>query len=202
MQVKLLRVLQTGEFRRVGGEKTVRVDVRVVVASNRDLGKLVEEGKFREDLYYRLNVVRVVLPPLRERREDIPLLVEHFLRKHAAELGREPPRIARAALQRLMSYRWPGNVRELENEILRAAALGGDLLTVDDLSPHVAAGEAAPDSDDDLTLKRRVERLERTLVAEALQRTGGNQSQAAKLLGLSRFGLQKKMQRYDLAGEG
>jgi len=204
MQVKLLRVLQTGEFRRVGGERTVKVDVRVVVASNRDLGKLVEEGKFREDLFYRLNVVRVVLPPLRERREDIPLLVDHFLRKHAAELGRQPPRIARATLQRLTSYRWPGNVRELENEILRAATLGGELLTVDDLSPHIAAGEpdGASEGDDDLGLRRRVERLERTLVSEALQRTGGNQSHAARLLGLSRFGLQKKMQRYKLASDG
>jgi transcriptional regulator with GAF, ATPase, and Fis domain len=201
MQVKLLRVLQTGEFRRVGGERTLKVDVRLLVASNRDLGRLVEEGRFREDLYYRLNVVRVALPPLRERRDDVPLLVEHFLRKHAGVTGQDgPKKIARAALQKLIGYRWPGNVRELENEVLRAASLGGEVLGVADLSPQVAAGEpeAAVDSPDDLTLKTRVERLERTLLKEALGRSSGNQSQAARLLGLSRFGLQKKLKRYRL----
>src|SRR6476620_2427933 len=115
MQVKLLRVLQQGEFRRVGGEKTIKVDVRVLVASNRDLSRLVEEGRFREDLFYRLNVVRVALPPLRERREDIPLLVEHFLAKHAQAAGKPAKRVARAALTKLLGHRWPGNVRELEN---------------------------------------------------------------------------------------
>jgi transcriptional regulator with GAF, ATPase, and Fis domain len=198
MQAKLLRVLQTGEFRRVGGERTLKVDVRLLVASNRDLGRLVEEGRFREDLFYRLNVVRVALPPLRERRDDVPLLVEHFLRKQAEASGGEPRRIARAALQKLIGYRWPGNVRELENEVIRAASLGGDVITVADLSPQVAAGEpeAAVDSPDDLTVKTRVERLERTLLREALSRADGNQSQAARMLGLSRFGLQKKLKRY------
>jgi transcriptional regulator with PAS, ATPase and Fis domain len=196
MQSKLLRVLQDGEFRRVGGERGRKVDVRVIAASNRELGRLVEEGKFRQDLYYRLNVVRVALPPLRERREDVPLLVAHFLKKQAAD-GREK-RIARAALIRLVAYRWPGNVRELENEVMRAAALGGEVIGVDDLSPQVAAGEpdAALDSPDDLTLKTRVERMERLLLREALGRAGGNQSQAARLLGLSRFGLTKKLKRY------
>ena len=198
MQVKLLRVLQQGEFRRVGGEKTLKVDVRLLVASNRDLGRLVEDGKFREDLYYRLNVVRVALPPLRERRDDIPLLVEHFLKKFAAENRRPAPRLARAALHKLIGYRWPGNVRELENEVVRAVSLGGEVLTVEDLSPQVASGEpeAAVDSPDDLTLKDRVERLERTLLREALHRAAGNQTQAARLLGMSRFGLQKKLRRY------
>jgi transcriptional regulator with GAF, ATPase, and Fis domain len=200
MQVKLLRVLQEGEFRRVGGEKSLKVDVRVLVASNRDLGRLVEEGKFREDLFYRLNVVRVALPPLRERRDDIPLLVEHFLRKFADDHKRPPRRIARAALHKLVGYRWPGNVRELENEIARGASLGGEVISVEDLSPQVAAGDpaAALESPDDLTLKQRVERLERTLLREALHRSGGNQTQAARLLGLSRFGLQKKLRRYGL----
>jgi transcriptional regulator with GAF, ATPase, and Fis domain len=200
MQTKLLRVLQSGEFRRVGGERTQHADVRVLVASNRDLQRLVDEGRFREDLFYRLNVVRVGLPPLRERRDDVPLLVEHFLRKHAEATGGKAKRIARAALARLVGYRWPGNVRELENEVMRAAALGGELIGVDDLSPHVAAGEpeASIDSPDDLTLHTRVERLERTLVREAMGRSGGNQSHAARLLGLSRFGLQKKLRRYHL----
>jgi len=200
MQAKLLRVLQTGEFRRLGGERTVHVDVRLLCASNRDLSRLVEEGAFREDLFYRLNVVRVGLPPLRERRDDIPLLVEHFLGKHAQKRGAKPPRLQRAALQKLVGYRWPGNVRELENEILRAAALGGETIAVEDLSPQVAAGdpEAAFDSPDDLGLKKRVERLERTLLREAMARADGNQTQAARLLGLSRFGLQKKLRRYGL----
>src|SRR5262249_35676620 len=113
MQAKLLRVLQEGEFRRVGGEKTLRVDVRVLVASNRDIGRLGEDGRFREDLSYRLNVVRVALPPLRERRDDIPLLVEHFLAKFAGDNRQPAKRIARNALHRLVGYRWPGNVREL-----------------------------------------------------------------------------------------
>jgi transcriptional regulator with GAF, ATPase, and Fis domain len=199
MQAKLLRVLQSGELRRLGGERTLKVDVRLLVASNRDLSRLVEEGRFREDLFYRLNVVRVGLPPLRERRDDIPLLVEHFLGKHA---GGRPLKLQRAALQKLVGYRWPGNIRELENEILRAAALGGEVITVADLSPQVAAGdpEAAWESPDDLGLKKRVERLERTLLREALARADGNQTRAARLLGLSRFGLQKKLRRYGLEG--
>jgi DNA-binding NtrC family response regulator len=200
MQAKLLRVLQSGELRRLGSERTLKVDVRLLCASNRDLQRLVEEGHFREDLFYRLNVVRVGLPPLRERRDDIPLLVEHFLTKHARAANRKPPRLQRAALQKLVGYRWPGNVRELENEILRAAALSGEVITVEDLSPQVAAGdpEAAWESPDDLGLKKRVERLERTLLREALARAEGNQTQAARLLGLSRFGLQKKLRRYNL----
>jgi transcriptional regulator with GAF, ATPase, and Fis domain/tetratricopeptide (TPR) repeat protein len=195
MQAKLLRVLTTGEIRRVGGERTLKVDVRLLVASNRDLERMVEEGRFREDLFYRLNVVRVALPPLRERRDDIPLLVEHFLRKQPGK----PKKISRAALAKLVGYRWPGNVRELENEVQRAAALGGEVIGLEDLSPAVASGEpeAALDSDD-LGLKPRVERLERSLLREALARADGNQSQAARLLGLSRFGLQKKLRRYGL----
>jgi transcriptional regulator with GAF, ATPase, and Fis domain len=200
MQAKLLRVLQSGELRRLGSERTLKVDVRLLCASNRELQRLVEEGRFREDLFYRLNVVRVGLPALRERRDDIPLLVEHFLAKHAKATGKKPPRLQRAALQKLVGYRWPGNVRELENEVLRAAALGGEVITADDLSPQVAAGdpEAAWESPDDLGLKKRVERLERTLLREALARADGNQTQAARLLGLSRFGLQKKLRRYGL----
>jgi len=200
MQVKLLRVLTTGEFRRLGSERAHQVDVRILAASNRDLGKMVEEGRFREDLFYRLNVVRVALPPLRERSDDIPLLIEHFLTKHAAVLDDKPRRIERAALQRLCAYRWPGNVRQLENEILRASALSNGIITVADLSPQLLADAATGtvESPDDLGLKRRVESLEQTLIKEALGRTDGNQSQAARLLGLSRFGLQKKVRRYNL----
>jgi transcriptional regulator with GAF, ATPase, and Fis domain/tetratricopeptide (TPR) repeat protein len=193
MQTKLLRVLQDGEFRPVGGERVIRVDVRVIAASNKDLRKLVEDGSFREDLFYRLNVVRIDIPALRDRREDIPMLVEHFLRKHGAE-GR---RISKAAMARLMGYGWPGNVRELENEVMRLVALAGDVIEPEDLSPQLSAGEPLALRDpDDLTLKPRVEHLERQLIKRALELTRQNQSRAAKLLGLSRYGLLKKLKRY------
>jgi len=200
MQGKLLRVLQEGEFRRVGGERTEKVDVRIVVATNRDLGRLVEEKKFRQDLFYRLSVVRIDLPPLRERKEYVPLLVQHFLDKLPAAPGARGKRtIEPAALARLTAYAWPGNVRELENEILRAGTFAGARITTADLSPRIAAGDVAGldvSAADDLRLRPRVERLERALIREALARQRGNQTRAAEALGLSRFGLQKKLQRY------
>jgi transcriptional regulator with PAS, ATPase and Fis domain len=207
MQGKLLRVLQEGEFRRVGSERTRKVDVRIVAATNRDLARMVEEGKFRQDLFFRLNVARIQLPPLRERREDIPAMVAHFVAKQAASTvtsaGAEPKPVDPAALAKLVAHRWPGNVRELENEIMRAHALSGARITVADLSPAVAAaGDAGPvvsDDPDSLLLRPRVERLERSLLREALGRSGNNQTKAAELLGLSRFGLQKKLKRYRLA---
>jgi len=202
MQGKLLRVLQEGELRRVGSERMRKVDVRIVAASNRDLGRLVEEGKFRRDLYFRLNVAQIALPPLRDRRDDIPLMVEHFRAKGAAAAGRAPKPIDPAALARLVAYRWPGNVRELENEITRADALSGDRITVADLSPAVASSGdpgVLPTDPDNLELRPRVERLERSLLREALGRAGNNQTKAAEMLGLSRFGLQKKLKRYNFA---
>jgi transcriptional regulator with GAF, ATPase, and Fis domain len=209
MQGKLLRVLQAGEFRRVGSERTRKVDVRIVAASNRDLSRMVEEGKFRQDLYFRLNVARIFLPPLRDRREDIPLIVEHLVAKHAAP----PPKggattggakaIGPDVMARLIDYRWPGNVRELENEIMRAMALSGERITVADLSPQVAArgddGPGRPEDPDSLMMRPRVERLERSLIREALARCGNNQTKAAEALGLSRFGLQKKLRRYNFS---
>ena len=196
MQAKLLRVLQEGELRPVGGDRTVAVDVRVIASSNRDLGALVREGGFREDLYYRLNVITVRLPSLSERPEDIPLLVEHMLGKHG---GGRSLTVDRAALRRLTTARWPGNVRQLENEIMRAAVLADDVIREEHLSPEVrlaAAASARPD--DELDLRGRVEQLERSLIERALARHQGNQSRAAKTLGLSRFGLQKKMKRLGL----
>jgi DNA-binding NtrC family response regulator len=163
----------------------------------------VSDGKFRQDLFFRLSVVRLTLPPLRERREDVPLLVEGFLDRFAQSAGGERKGVEPAAIAKLIGYRWPGNVRELENEILRAAAFAGPRITVADLSPHVAAGAdgAAPDDGglDSLLLRPRIERLERTLIREALTQHGGNQTRAAEALGLSRFGLQKKLRRYGLA---
>ena len=202
MQGKLLRVLQEGEIRRVGSERTRKVDVRIVAATNRDLGRMVEEGKFRRDLFFRLNVAGIVLPPLRERREDIPLMVEHFLAKLAKRDGRPAPKpMEPAALARLCAYRWPGNVRELENEVTRAEALSGARITAPDLAPRIVSAEEAgvisTEDHDNLMLKPRVERLERSLLREALGRSGNNQTKAAELLGLSRFGLQKKLKRYN-----
>jgi len=204
MQGKLLRVLQLGELRRVGSEHTRKVDVRILTASNRDLARLVEEGKFRRDLFFRLNVAQISLPPLRDRRDDIPLMVEHFLARQAKAAGRAAPKpLDPAALARLVAYRWPGNVRELENEITRADALSGDRIGLADLSPQVAAagdaGASAADDPDSLLLKPRVERLERSLLREALGRAANNQTKAAEILGLSRFGLQKKLKRYNFS---
>ena len=197
MQTKLLRVLQNGEYRPVGGTDTRVTDVRIIAASNKDLSQLVASGVFREDLFYRLNVILIQIPPLRDRREDIPLLVDHFLSKHAAQ-GR---RVGTAAMAALMGHAWPGNVRELENEVMRAAALGGEVILVDDLSPQVGSGAPLALADpDDLDLRNRVEHLERDMISRALERTGGNNTHAAQLLGLSRYGLLKKLKRLEMAG--
>ncbi|MCG5055720.1 MAG: sigma 54-interacting transcriptional regulator [Myxococcales bacterium] len=203
LQGKLLRVLQEGEYRRVGGQKTETTDVRLVVATNRDLQTLVKEGRFRQDLYFRLAVVRVDLPPLRARGEDVPLLVRHFLSRLQKQAGVRARQISAEALSRLCAYSWPGNIRELENEIARASAFADETIGVSDLSPHVAASalvaSAAPSFDvDDLKLKPRVEQLEKGLLRDALDKCGGNQTRAAAALGLSRFGLQKKLKRYGL----
>lgn len=200
MQTKLLRVLQEGEIRRVGENRARKIDVRVVAASNKPLEALVKQGRFREDLYYRLNVLHIDVPCLRERPQDIPELVEHLLGRLARD--REVPHVTDAALSRLMSHTWPGNVRELENHLARAMAMSGDIIDVADLSPRLASVVARSDLDDgdDLQLKPRVEALERRLVDEAMRRTGGNQTAAAKLLGMSRFGLQKKLKRYGISG--
>jgi transcriptional regulator with GAF, ATPase, and Fis domain/tetratricopeptide (TPR) repeat protein len=194
MQAKLLRVVQEGEFRRVGGEQPLRASVRLLAASNRDLGKLVSAGRFREDLYYRLTVVRVDVPPLRERREDIPLLCEHLLEKHFPGAGRS---VTPDAMRALSAYRWPGNVRELENVLLRAAALSDGPIRPADLPAEVQPGAAQADPDD-LRIRTRVADLERDLIRRALQGASGNQSHAARVLGISRFGLHKKMQRFRL----
>ncbi len=214
MQKKLLRVLQEGEVRRVGGHAVRKVDVRVLCATNRDLVRLVKEGRFREDLFYRLCVVRVRIPPLRERREDIPLLAVHFLDRIAAEAGGAAPRLEADALDALADYGWPGNVRELENEIRRAATLSGGVITREVLSAHVResregpaaaggpAGGEAPGAGGAAgrPLREAVEELERVLLRAALGEAGGNKTRAARALGLSRLGLRKKMSRYGIDG--
>jgi len=196
MQTKLLRVLQDGEIRPVGSAEVRTTDVRIIAASNKDLSALVEAGRFREDLFYRLNVIQIQIPPLRSRREDIPLLVDHFLAQHGSGSAR---RVDPDALAMLVGHGWPGNVRELENEIMRAAALGGEVIGVDDLSPGVRGGIPLSLSDpDDMNLRSRVEHLEREMITRALAQTRGNKTQAARLLGLSRYGLLKKIKRYKL----
>ena len=205
LQGKLLRVLQEGEYRRVGGQRTEKTDVRIIVATNKDLQTMVKDGQFRQDLFFRLAVVRVQLPPLRERSEDIPLLVRHFLDVWKDKPGVRAQRVSSDALARLCGYRWPGNIRELENELARATAFSGETIEVTDLSSQIAAqgigssGEGGSQILDDLDLKNRVERLEKGLLREALSKFDGNQTRAAAALGLSRFGLQKKLKRYGFA---
>ncbi len=196
MQTKLLRVLQNGEVRPVGSERVHRVDVRIVGATHRDLEAMVASGAFREDLYYRLNVVSIRVPPLRERALDIPLLVTHLVERHAA--GRRI-KVTRAAMDRLCSFPWPGNVRQLENEIRRALVLADERIDVGDLSDEVVRGGPNAARDAGLGLKARIDALEAQLVKDALVQTRGNQTRAAEVLGISRFGLQKMMRRLGIA---
>jgi transcriptional regulator with GAF, ATPase, and Fis domain/tetratricopeptide (TPR) repeat protein/predicted Ser/Thr protein kinase len=201
LQVKLLRVLQEKTFQRVGGEEDRQADFRLLAASNKDLAELVREGTFREDLYYRINVIQLRLPPLRERREDVPLLIEHLLRRH----GGGDRRLSRAALGLLMEHSWPGNVRELENELLRALALGESTIRVEDLSARLAGSPSTtgplPGVGPGTTLKEAVAELERNLATAALSRCGGNVTQAARQLGMTRVGLHKLMTRHGIRRE-
>ncbi len=195
MQAKLLRVLQDGDVRPVGGDRSRRVDVRVLAATHRDLGEMVRKGTFREDLFYRIAVMVVPVPALRERREDIPALIAHFIDKHS----HRNVSVDRGAMSRLLHHSWPGNVRQLENEVMRACVLSDGTIREQDLSPAVAIAEArtmdAPKSDT-LDLRTAVDDLERQLIERAMRAHGGNQSRAARALGLSRFGLQKKLKRF------
>jgi two-component system response regulator AtoC len=184
LQAKLLRFLQEREFERVGGVTPISVDLRVIAATNRNLEGALEKGLFREDLYHRLNVVPVSLPPLRERKEDIPVLSQHFLRKYSTATRRNVNEITREAMERLMAYNWPGNVRELANVIERAVVLGsGPTVTLGDLPGRIVAREpmAAPDS---LSYREGVNAARKQLILRALSQTQGNRSAAAKVLGL------------------
>ncbi len=216
MQVRLLRVLQDGEIRPLGSSETLRVDVRVVAATNRDLKKRVEEGRFREDLYYRLRVVEITLPPLRERSSDIPALAHHFLDETSARMGRSFSGFSNAAMDRLVAYEWPGNIRELANEIERTAALAdhGKTIGLEDLSEHVRGGAAAvalgggesalalTQSIDapieDWDLNRSVDRLKRIMLIRSI-RECGSKSAAAERLGIPRQSLQKMVKRLEIS---
>ncbi len=194
LQAKLLRAVQEGEIRPVGSSRSRKVDVRLVTATHRDLPSLVSQGAFREDLFYRLAVVTVELPPLRERREDIPALVAHFLERHDPDGDAE---IDARALSLLSAFAWPGNVRQLENEIQRALVLSRGRIQPEHLSQAVR-GDAVDEAVDELDLKGQVRVLERRLIGDALTRCQGNQTKAAKLLGVSRYGLQKMLKRLDI----
>ena len=177
-----------------------KVDVRIISASNQDLKKLIEAGRFRLDLFYRLNVINVVLPPLRERKEDIPLLVEHFVRREVVLPG-QAKELAAGVLEALVSYHWPGNVRELENEIRRAVALSSGQITAADLSPHIKKANVERydiGHPEGLTLRARLEILERRIIKDVLARLNGNKTRGAEELGLSRFGFLKKLDKYGL----
>ena len=193
IQVHLLRVLEEKEFTRVGGNEPLRVNVRVISATNKDLRKAIEKQEFREDLYYRLNVVNIELPPLRERKEDIPLLAEHFLHKFASENRKEVTGFSPDGMEFLLNYDWPGNVRELENAIERAAILAkNSLITMDDLPKKnlSLAHSAAP--------RKSLKEIEKEHILNILHKTGENYSEAARILGISRMTLYKKARVYDL----
>jgi len=208
LQVKLLRVLQEGEVRRVGATQTRHVDARIVAATNRSLEKDVEEGRFRGDLYYRVAVVTLSLPALRDRPQDVPVLIQHLLSIHAERLGVVVHEIDRPAMDALLSYAWPGNVRELENVIERALVLAdGPQITLADLPDHlrdvgsaplIPAGSSALGDDEDLSVKRRSAALEKQLIRKALARTGGHRGKAAEILELSDRALRYKIQEYAL----
>jgi DNA-binding NtrC family response regulator len=205
LQAKLLRVLQEREFERVGDSHPVKVDVRIIAATHSDLAKMVSEGTFREDLFYRLNVIPVKLPALRERRDDIPLLVQHFLQKLNADLGRPPSTMSQEALRRMMAYHWPGNVRQLENVVERALAFsqGRPQIDVPDLAPDMRSPEPAAAAaevwfpDDGLDFEGYISGVELSLIKQSLERTHGNKRQAAKLLKLKRTTLIEKLKRLE-----
>jgi two-component system response regulator AtoC len=200
LQVKLLRVLQESEIRPLGCSRSRSVDVRILAATSRDLARMIQRGAFREDLYYRLNVVHIEMPPLRERSEDLPLLCQHFIDRFNQRLGSRVQGITPAAMQRLARYRWPGNVRELENAIERAMVLtDAEWLTEKSFTPNVvedAIASAASPGPHTLSIKNAQKTLEKELIVKALHATGGNRTQAARLLEISHPSLLSKMKQY------
>jgi transcriptional regulator with GAF, ATPase, and Fis domain len=199
-QAKILRVLQERAFRRVGGNKEISIDVRVVAATNKQLDREMREGNFREDLFFRLSVLEIYLPPLRSRRDDVPLLVNHFVKKIEQKLETKIKGFSIQAMRALSEYDWPGNVRELENEVERAMTLAGDgaLIEIDDLSLKINQPKATIDLPDNLSadsLRGALDKLESHLLQEALEKYQWNKSEVARKLGISRLGLQKKCER-------
>jgi transcriptional regulator with GAF, ATPase, and Fis domain/pSer/pThr/pTyr-binding forkhead associated (FHA) protein len=210
MQKKLLRAIQEGEIRRVGGKDVVQVDVRMVSASNKDLAELIKTGQFREDLFYRLNVVKITLPPLRDRREDIPLLVEHFLEKLARDAGQPRRSVDEPAFWYLQNYSWPGNVRELDNEIRRAVAMSDGLIMVDNLKDEIKSQDLFKPAVRIRTggqlkdiVREAIEDVERKVIAQTLEECGWKKTEASSRLGISRPTLDAKIEQYGLSrGKG
>jgi two-component system response regulator PilR (NtrC family) len=205
MQVKLLRVLQERRFRRVGGTEEIEADIRIIAATNQDLARLVSEGKFREDLYYRINVIPVHLPALRERRDDIPLLAEHFLARYSEQMSKKLTGISAEAMRHLTVYDWPGNIRELENVIERAVALEQTpAILPDSLPGHVVGKGARPGAhavelpEEGIDLEQHVQGVEREFIAQALRRAGGVQVKAAELVGMSFRSFRYYAKKYNL----
>ena len=196
-QAKILRALQQGTFERLGGTQTIKTDCRVIAATNKDLEAAVAAGRFREDLYYRLSVVPMPIPPLRERKEDIPALANYFLKKHSEKNRKHMKRIAQEAMDKLVAYDWPGNVRELSNCIERAVILSlGDDITLESLPNSIRQSSSAPAGDLNI-----MEQAERSAILTALKSCGGNKSLAAEKLGINRKTLASKMQRYNISEE-
>ena len=211
LQAKLLRVLQEREFERMGDDRSIRIDVRVIAATNADLVQMVRDGGFREDLFYRLNVIPIFLPPLRERREDIPLLVRHFVEGFSRQQGRSREvTVTQAAMRRMMAYGWPGNIRQLENAMERALALSRNRASIDvgDLPPELQQASLSepaalpPIPDDGFDMAAYIAGIERQLMLRALDDTGGNRQQAARRLGLKRTTLVEKLRRLGEADGG
>jgi len=202
LQVKLLRVLQEQTFERVGGERTVKVDVRIIAATNRDLKGEVAAGRFREDLFYRINMIPIVLPPLRERREDIPLLVEHFVQKHAPHTNPAVGGIRDDALGRMMAYHWPGNVRELENAVNQALVFAeGDRIDIASLPAILQGGDetdklSVPQGE--MALPEILDELERQLILKAFKKANGVKTETARLLGIKTSALYYKLDKYEI----
>jgi two-component system response regulator AtoC len=202
LQVKLLRALQEEEIKRVGDTQSTKIDIRVMAATTKDLAEEVKSGRFRDDLYYRINVLHITVPPLRERPEDIPQLILHFIDKTRKRLSSEVSGVSPAAGRALQAYSWPGNVRELENFIERAMVMaGGDSIELGDLPPALQAKVETADfvaDDNNLSIKEASKRLERTLIRKALEQTGGNRTQAARILEISHPALLYKMKDYGI----
>ena len=197
-QPKILRVLQEGEFDRLGATRGIKVDVRLVAASNQDLVQMVKERRFREDLFYRLNVITVHVPPLRERREDIPMLAQHFLRVYAAKNNRRLDGLSDDALKRLEAYAWPGNVRELENVIERGVVLArGTQVDITDLPPEIAGATPLPEGVVSVRIGTPLAEVEQRLLDATLAATGGNKTLAAKLLGIDVRTVARKLERWE-----
>ena len=204
LQAKLLRILQEREFERIGGHQTIKVDIRIIAATNRDLQAMVKEGTFREDLFYRLNVIHLILPPLRDRREDISLLANHFLQKFSSENQRDIIDIDPMAMSLLTAWSWPGNIRELSNVIERAVVMNsGPIIFSEDLPPQIRqpvcnAGEAKTAPVGERNLKEEIKRVEKRIIMEVLEQQEGNRTRTALMLGISRRALMYKLHEYGI----